>query len=684
MRDIHLGSFPAPGATPGVDAMKKPTRKGGSATVQNLYDLFGADAVFLCIPRGRKGPMEEGWQSIAFEATQAAEYQRSLAWHAEHANIGVRQGDNLQSIDCDDDELVKAFVDLNPILRDTTVTKAKRGCQFHLRVKGAYPNGQGVYKIAHKSKRGSDGKPLKVMEWRCGGGGLGSQSVISGEHPDGVRYWCNQKKVIEVEFDTIRWPAELTLPWVGESQKGDGAADTQEKPQRKGSELLAAEQRQVSVEDFYAYMPQHNYIFVPTRDFWPASSINARIKPLPLFRNGKQVRDADGKKQFISASGWLDQNRPVEQMTWVPGEPMLIKDLLICAGGWIERRGCTTFNLYIPPNIEPGDGKKAGMWIEHVKKLYPEEATHIIAWLAHRVQRPEEKINHALFLGGDQGIGKDTILYPVKQAVGAWNVQEILPPTLLGRFNGFVKSVILCINEVHDLGDLDRYAFYERLKAYTAVPPEMIRVDEKHLREYMVFNVCGVILTSNYKTGGLYLPADDRRHYVAWSHTSKDNFRAGYWQDIYAWYDCEGSRHVAAYLSQLDISSFCPKAPPPKSNAFWEIVESNRAPENAELADALDELGNPDAVTVKMVIDVLPDTNQFKYWLGERKNSRQIPHWFEEVGYVAVRNSAEKEGRWKIGKRSYVIYAKKTLSVRDQIIAARRCVEKIRSCYLGS
>jgi hypothetical protein len=260
-------------------------------------------------------------------------------------------------------------------------------------------------------------------------------------------------------------------------------------------------------------------------------------------------------------------------------------------------------------------------------------------------------------------------------------VQDIGPPTLLGRFNGFVKSVLLCVNEVHDLGDLDRYAFYERLKAYTAAPPDVIRVDEKHLREYMAFNVCGVILTSNYKTSGLFLPGGDRRHYVAWSNVLREEFTEKHWQDIYAWYDREGCGHVAAYLAELDISSFNPKAPPPKTNAFWEIVESNRAPENAELADALDLLGNPDAVTVKMVIDVLPETNQFKYWLGERKNSRQIPHWFEELDYVAVRNSAQKEGRWKIGKNSYVIYAKKTLRVRDQIIAAQRCVEEIRSRY---
>jgi hypothetical protein len=48
--------------------------------------------------------------------------------------------------------------------------------------------------------------------------------------------------------------------------------------------------------------------------------------------------------------------------------------------------------------------------------------------------------------------------------------------------------------------------------------------------------------------------------------------------------------------------------------------------------------------------------------------------------YVAVRNPYEGEGRWKIGKNSYVIYAKKTLSKRDQI-TARKCIEEIKSRY---
>jgi hypothetical protein len=95
----------------------------------------------------------------------------------------------------------------------------------------------------------------------------------------------------------------------------------------------------IQLEDFVAYLPRHNYVFLPTREPWPATSVNARIAP---------VEDGD---EPIAASKWLDQNRPVEQATWCPGLPMLIKDRLVAEGGWIERAGCTTLKSISPVDI---------------------------------------------------------------------------------------------------------------------------------------------------------------------------------------------------------------------------------------------------------------------------------------------------------------------------------------------
>jgi hypothetical protein len=445
-----------------------------------------------------------------------------------------------------------------------------------------------------------------------------------------------------------------TDPWSSPSWR-DAAVDYHKQRLREyeGNGCGKEQETAVSLNDFYAYMPMHAYIFVPSREIWPVSSVNARIR-LPA-----------GK-----ASEWLDQNRPVEQMTWAPGEDMIVRDRLISGGGWIEREGVSCFNLYRPPTIERGDTAQAGPWLEHVRKVFGDDTPRIVSWLAHRVQRPQEKINHALVLGGAQGIGKDTLLEPLKYAVGPWNFSEVSPQHMLGRFNGFLKSIILRVNEARDLGDVNRFSFYDHMKAYTASPPDVLRVDEKHLREYTVVNCCGVIITTNHKADGIYLPSDDRRHYVAWSPCTKEDFTPEYWQALWNWYANGGIGHVASYLAQVDISLFNPKAPPPKTPAFWDIVDASRAPEDAELADVLDDLGNPDATTIAHIAHRA--TGEVAAWVLDRKHRRVIPHRLERCGYVPVRNDVASDGLWKINGKRQVIYAKAALLPRERLRAAQR------------
>jgi hypothetical protein len=142
---------------------------------------------------------------------------------------------------------------------------------------------------------------------------------------------------------------------------------------------------------------------VPTRDLWPAVSVNSLLAPVP-------APDKDGKKSGrVKPSAWLDKHRPVEQMTWAPGEPLTVSDRLMAEGGWFERPGATAFNLYRPPAVlHEGIAANADRWVELVQRVYPDDADHIIAYCAHRIQRPAEKINHGILLGGSTGIGKDT------------------------------------------------------------------------------------------------------------------------------------------------------------------------------------------------------------------------------------------------------------------------------------
>ncbi|WP_318012387.1 hypothetical protein [Mesorhizobium sp. CA16] len=268
--------------------------------------------------------------------------------------------------------------------------------------------------------------------------------------------------------------------------------------------------------------------------------------------------------------------------------------------------------------------------------------------------------------------------------MGTWNFTEVTPVQLLGRFNGFIKSVILRINEARDLGEINRYAFYEHIKPLTAAPPEVLRCDEKNIREHAVPNVTGVIITSNYLTDGVYLPPDDRRHYVAWSPLQHGSLDPEYFGRLHRWYEDEGGYdHVAAFLSQVNLDDFNAKAPPDKTAAFWEVVEAERGSEESELADAIDrmsetnELGKlvpPDAITLDDV-KRSATSDHFGAWLEDPKNRRQIPKRLEKAGYLRVPNPDAEDSKWKINGRRQPIYGHKNLAARERIDAVRRRVD---------
>ena len=197
----------------------------------------------------------------------------------------------------------------------------------------------------------------------------------------------------------------------------------------------------------------------------------------------------------------------------------------------------------------------------------------------------------------------------------------------------------------------------------------MLRVDEKHLREYYVLNVCGVIITTNHKTDGIYLPADDRRHFVAWSDLTKDDFAA-----ILDASSGAGTA-TAATATSPPISPARPLRLRPQGTAAEDrrlLGHRRRQPraEDAELADALDELGQPDVVTLDRVAQPTAAA-AFADWLRDRKNRRRIPHRFEDCGYAAVRNPDADDGLWKIGAARQAVYGRRDFDRRTLIAHAR-------------
>ena len=97
--------------------------------------------------------------------------------------------------------------------------------------------------------------------------------------------------------------------------------------------------------------------------------------------------------------------------------------------------------------------------------------------------------------------------------------------------------------------------------------------------------------------------------------------------------------HVGAFLQSLDLSGFDPKAPPPRTAAWYAVVASGSAPEDAELRDVIEQAAAPEALTLETIVTAARDLQLHSLVdeLADRKSRRALPHKMERAGYVPVR-----------------------------------------------
>jgi hypothetical protein len=280
--------------------------------------------------------------------------------------------------------------------------------------------------------------------------------------------------------------------------------------------------------------------------------------------------------------------------------------------------------------------------------------------MAFAVQNEGRKINHALVLGGSQGIGKDTVIIaPLKCALGEHNFNEISPKEVVNdKNNAYLRCRLLRISEAKDAKGEEKYLFYEQAKTIITSPPEYHSIQDKFIPRHQIPNVNNTIITTNYRSGGLYVPRDDRRYFIVFSDVLRDQLGAEYWRALDAWMAvAENVEEIAAWLMVRDVSHFNPKAPPPRTAAWHEMAEGGQSGETNQLADLVEGF---EVFTVAMLAEKASTMQGADVELGNflraGKNGTKINRMLNDLGWTKIKNQHDNRGRWLVSGSRVAIY----------------------------
>jgi hypothetical protein len=376
------------------------------------------------------------------------------------------------------------------------------------------------------------------------------------------------------------------------------------------------------------------------KDDWPTRE-NSRGELVP-YPPSNAINDVE--------TGWT-----VEGSTWWPGMPQFVRDFVMTDRGMQNVPGAVCLNTYVPG---PGaalaaNGQTADRWVEHVRWLYEEEAEIAFDFFAHLVQRPYQKCNFGLVLAGAQGIGKDSLLAPIRACVGEFNAAEIGPDEVFTGYNGYAKSLLLVINEVRpDPSEHKASTFYDKLKPVLAAPPDLLAMTKKYENTVYIRNLCRVILTTNDPLS-MYIPAEDRRLCVLTSSVGKRP--AAYYEAFWDYLRAGGCGAAVQWLAARDLSAFSPTAAPAMTLGKEAVIGCAEEVRRNVLDDVLDAFIDEACGGVRPDVIFSTDLTSYVSWsrlfdneaaARDALKSKSVPFKLAERGYDRV-NSASGDGRWK-------------------------------------
>ncbi len=301
-----------------------------------------------------------------------------------------------------------------------------------------------------------------------------------------------------------------------------------------------------------------------------------KMSQIDNVRNGV----ADGLQMSRMTAGRLLMRRHLEALA-IPSDPSKeISDFLVSPNTVVYDRiafsplptPATTLNLWKGSTVTP----KLGDW--NALKAFLLEVIadgdiglyrYLIMFLAHALQKPEEKPGVMLSMMGGQGTGKGSVFRMVERIWSATTLLVSDVDNVIGKFNAAIESkFMVCMDEALFAGDKKAM---DRLKSLVTEP--RVTIEEKNQPRRNIESFHRFLSATNHAHFA-QVDADDRRMVFFQVSDARRGDHA-YWTKVHAAIDDPAVIAAMVHdLLDIDLSNFAVRVRPKTSALVDQKIRS--------------------------------------------------------------------------------------------------------------
>jgi Family of unknown function (DUF5906) len=315
-----------------------------------------------------------------------------------------------------------------------------------------------------------------------------------------------------------------------------------------------------------------------------------------------------------------------ERIEFLPGEPEITHDA----------DDCRVLNLWRPPEWkEDGHAGEPALFLQHLMYIFDDDqlaTDHVLNFLAHLIQRPQERVGHALLITSEaKGIGKSTLGTIVRRLVGEQNSRVAQTKDLKSTFDGWlVGKLVVQVDEVYEAGNWD---LANKLKPLITEPT--VSANIKYGPQIEVENFVRFVMFSN-NSSPLDIEDGDRRYFVFNSHAQPK--RDDYYDALHKYASTSiGMNQIYTFLKRRDLTHFNPHRRPPMTEAKKRIIADSQHPLHTYIIEAVTSGHFRQKLGAEFAFDALQRQLVQDGYSAQAKNTKEVGTALKSAGVTQIR-----------------------------------------------